>query len=223
MQFAVQFWDRRAAERPSRRRHQEADRIRQEFAPDDRVMVTYVGSFASYQGIDIIFDAMPEVARHDRNVRFLIIGGSDEEISHYKKQLESKGVMTEGAEKRVAFIGKIPPDRLPAYLLASDILLAPRKSGINSPLKILDYFKAGGAIVATNTVANQRLLDESTAELCEFEAQAFADAILRLAGDSDHRHQLGKNGRSKYLNEFNFTTFKGQLANAYQRLLNAHV
>jgi len=124
---------------------------------DEQVLVTYVGSFAEYQGIDIIFDAIPEVVKNCEQARFIIIGGNDDEIAAYRNKLDQFNVA-----ERVRFLGKIDPDALPAYLAASDILLAPRKSGINSPLKILDYFKAGAAIVATDTIANQKLLNETT-------------------------------------------------------------
>jgi glycosyltransferase involved in cell wall biosynthesis len=179
------------------------------------VLVTYVGSFAEYQGIDIIFDAIPEVISKTGRTRFVIIGGNDEEIANYRKVLEQRDAVSQ-----VCFMGKIDPDLLPAYLAASDILLAPRKSGINSPLKILDYFKAGAAIVATDTIANQKLLNESNAVLCPFDAGKFADAIVSLADDPGRRKQLGENAYSLYQSTHNFSVFKDQLNAAYQAVLS---
>lgn len=185
----------------------------------NQIVVTYVGSFASYQGIDIIFDCIPDVLKKNTNVKFLIIGGDQTEISYYQNSLNQLDISTSGENQQVMFAGKIAPDLLPAYLVASDILLAPRKSGINSPLKILDYFKAGSAIVATNTVANQRLLNEGTAVLCEFEATSFAESILSLANDSSRRTLLGQNGYKEYQKKYNFSVFKQQLGMAYQTIL----
>jgi glycosyltransferase involved in cell wall biosynthesis len=177
---------------------------------EEQVLVTYVGSFAEYQGVEIIFDAIPAVAGTTHRAKFIIIGGSQAEIDHYSQQLarHGKGIQIE-------FLGKINPDELPAYLAASDILLAPRKSGINSPLKLLDYFKAGGAIVATDTVANQRLLDQSNAVLCEFNTAAFSEAIIKLVDDVETRKSLGERGYQLYLEKYNFSVFTDQLAKAY--------
>ena len=202
----------------------------------DQVIVTYVGSFASYQGVDVIFDGIPQVVKSNDKIKFVIIGGNDQEIQHYHDQLSRQGLVVTSTKlpqksndsldhnpapsknHNVQFLGKIPPDELPAYLSASDILLAPRKSGINSPLKILDYFKAGAAIVATNTVANQRLLNADNAELCEFKSDAFAAAIMRLAENRERRQELGKNGHCAYRETYNFEVFRSQLKDAYDQI-----
>ncbi len=188
---------------------------KQEITGDsEALVVTYVGSFAEYQGVDIIFQAIPRVLRHNADIRFYIIGGNDDEIAHYSGILGDQGIS--GA---VLFAGKIDPDRLPAYLAASDILLAPRKSGINSPLKILDYFKAGGAIVATDTVANQRLLDSKTALLCEFDPDSFAHSILELAKNDEKRREIAAGGHSLYKTTYNFNEFTRQLGAVYNTVL----
>ncbi len=181
---------------------------------EGQIIATYVGSFAEYQGVDIIFNAIPTVVAKDPNIKFVIIGGNDEDIAKYRKMLESKGV-----KDNVTFVGMINPDILPAYLAASDILLAPRKSGINSPLKILDYFKAGAAIVATDTVANQRLLNSNNSVLCEFSASGFARAICELGNDHIMRTTLSGNAHQLYKSTYNFEKFTNQLERAYQSIV----
>ena len=47
------------------------------------------------------------------------------------------------------------------YLAAADILLSPRLGSVNTPLKLLDYLKAGRAIVATATAANRMVVGET--------------------------------------------------------------
>jgi len=178
------------------------------------VIITYAGSFASYQGVDIIFDAIPTIVKNSGSARFVIIGGSSTEINAYKKQLSEHGV-----QEQVLFLGKIAPDELPHYLAASDILLAPRKSGVNSPLKILDYFKAGGAIVATNTVGNRRLLNETNAAMCEFSVSSFSETIGVLINEPEKRKSLGFEGHKLYKSTYNFTTFKNKIGSAYDAVL----
>lgn len=180
---------------------------------EDSIIICYVGSFAEYQGVNIIFDSIPNVIDRIDNAQFVIIGGNKDEIAYYKNKLQEKNIVSQ-----VCFLGKIDPDKLPAYLSASDILLAPRKSGVNSPLKLLDYFKAGGAIVATDTIANQRLLDESIATLCPFDANSFSEAIFELAINPEKRKSLGKNTHDLYKSKYNFSEFKAQLGDAYNSL-----
>jgi len=180
-----------------------------------KVLVTYVGSFAVYQGIEVVFGAIPIVLEETELVRFVIIGGSVEEIAERRDTLNRQGI----AEEEVQFLGLIPPDDLPAYLSASDILMAPRKAGVNTPLKVLDYFKAGGAIVATDTTANRFILDQSCAKLCEFSDQGFANAILDLVHNVDQRRDIASRGRSLYEEKFNFNVFTRLVGDAYDEML----
>lgn len=179
----------------------------------DEIIVTYVGSFAVYQGIDLLFDSMPHALEGSDAVRFVVIGGSDDEISRRRRQLEEKGIA-----RRVSLVGKVPPDELPDYLAASDILLSPRMAGHNTPLKLLDYLKAGRPVVATDNEANRLILDEEVAVLVEPTPRKLADGILRLATDGTLRNTLGTRGRRLIDEEYNFENFRSRLADCYDRV-----
>jgi glycosyltransferase involved in cell wall biosynthesis len=179
------------------------------------VLATYVGSFAVYQGIDLLFDAIPEAVRAAPDLRVIIIGGSASEIASRKSSLAEKG-----CANAVTFLGKISPDELPAYLAASDILLSPRISGHNTPLKLLDYFKAGGAILATDVEANRLILDENTAAFARPEPSAFANALAALARDPARREALAAKGRHLIETTYNFDAYRTQLAAVYDQILD---
>lgn len=190
-------------------------RLRQKLKPGpETVLATYVGSFAVYQGIDLLFDAIPEALRQAPGLRILIIGGSETEIQTRKAALHARGITD-----AVHFPGKIAPDELPAYLAASDILLSPRISGHNTPLKLLDYFKAGGSILATDVEANRLLLDDTTALFAPPEHAAFATALATLARDPALRQTLAAKGRHLIDTTYNFDAYRAQLAAVYAALL----
>lgn len=180
---------------------------------DAEVLITYVGSFAVYQGVDLLFEVVPPVVAENPNARFVIIGGTPDEIRERRRRLADGNV-----EQAVSFLGKIPPDELPAYLAASDILLSPRIAGANTPLKILDYFKAGRAIVATDVEANRFLLDDDTAVLVRPEPKALAGGIGRAIGDRELRERLAENGRKQIDTKYNFKEFSRLLGECYRNL-----
>ncbi len=180
----------------------------------NEVLVTFVGSFAVYQGVDLMFSAVKDTLEKCPQVRFVVIGGNAEEIKQRQHYLQQRGV----ADK-VTFLGKISPDILPDYLCASDVLLSPRISGVNTPLKILDYMKAGKSIVATDVPANQLLLDKDTAVLAEPEPVKFAEALAALANDTELRARLGNCGRKLYENKYNFREYQKRLAVCYDYIL----
>lgn len=180
---------------------------------DDEIVITFVGSFAVYQGIDLLFAAIPEVVKADDRARIVIIGGTYSEIETRRSTLSKEGVAT-----NVTFLGKLPPDTLPTYLAASDILLSPRISGVNTPLKVLDYLKAGGAIVATDHPANRLLLNDDTAVFASSEPNAYAEAIVLLLQNDSKRSTLGSNSRKLYEKTYTFDRHRLRLQECYRML-----
>jgi len=178
------------------------------------VFITFVGSFALYQGVELMFDAIPLVAANCSRARFIIIGGSEVEIEAQRAKFKALGL-----EQRVKFLGKIAPEVLPNYLRASDILLSPRASGVNSPLKILDYMKAGRAIVATDIPSNRLLLSDENAMLTQPDPDAFSRGICALVNDAQKRQVMGTANYSLYTDKYNFESYRELIASCYASVL----
>lgn len=194
----------------------EAERLRARFVsrPDAR-LAAYAGSFALYQGIGLLFDAIPETVRRFPAVHFLIIGGSADEIAERRARLETLGLAD-----RVSFIGRVPPDQLPHYLRAADVLLSPRAQGSNTPLKTLDYLKVGRPIVAPDCEANRLILDESVALLPSPTPIAFAEAIAVLLRDDERRLRMGQDAQARIASEYSYECFRERLRRCYETLLS---
>lgn len=190
-----------------------ADIRRQLQSSPDNTLIAYVGSFAAYQGIELLFEAIPAVVSACPSARFVIIGGTPDEIRARTATLQQHN-----AAGAVVWPGHIAPDVLPDYLAAADILLSPRLTGVNTPLKLLDYLKAGRAIVATDTPANRLILSETSACLTQPNANAFANGIIHLASHPDQRQQLASQGASLISTLYNFEEFKRRLALCYSLL-----
>jgi len=189
--------------------------IRAELRGDARALLAaYVGSFAVYQGVDLMFAAIPKALEQTPRLRFAIIGGTAEEIEARRRALRAAG-----AGHAVTFLGKIAPDTLPSYLAAADLLLSPRTAGVNTPLKLLDYFKAGGAVIATDVAANRLIAGDETAVLTAPDAAAFADGIARAARDAALRGRLARNGRRLIAEKHNFDVFTRELGRCYAAIL----
>lgn len=181
---------------------------------DDDILATYVGSFAAYQGIDLLFNAMPDALKACGRLRFIVIGGTEAEIAQRTAWLAERG-----CADKVSFIGKKRPDILPCYLAASDMLLSPRIAGVNTPLKLLDYLKVSRGIVATDHEANRLILDENTAVLTDLTPEAFAAGIVGLALDGGRRARIASHCRRLIDEQYNFTVFKEGLRQCYADVL----
>ena len=182
--------------------------------PPGSVLALYVGSFAVYQGIDLLFDAISRALRLNPSLRAAVVGGSPAENAARRAQMEAAGLAD-----RVYLPGHVDPDELPHLLASADVLLSPRVAGGNTPLKLLDYLKAGRPVVACDNPANRLILDESNSRLVPPDPVSFAAAIDALAQDPALRRRLGDAGRALYLSTYNYPQYKRRLALAYDQLL----
>lgn len=181
----------------------------------NKTVLLYVGSFAEYQGLDVLLESMKFI---DQNVELVlvIIGGTAEEISNKKQVLQS---MRFSKNVKVLFLGQIEPNHLPDYLAASDILVSPRTQGNNSPLKILDYLKAGKTLLVSNHTAHNQILTHNEAYFYDtFDSTSLAKAIKTLNKNKSLGHNLAAKARLLFEKKFTFEMFKKRLGICYSYL-----
>jgi glycosyltransferase involved in cell wall biosynthesis len=153
-------------------------------------VVLYTGTFEAYQGLDLLLAAARLV--HDVNVeaRFVLIGGDAEQTARVRAQAASLGLSS-----AVLVVGERPAEEIPGYLDAADVLVSPRSTGTNTPLKIYQYLRAGKPIVATRLLTHTQVLTDEVAILTEPTPQAFADGIVRALGDAALARRIGEQAR----------------------------
>jgi glycosyltransferase involved in cell wall biosynthesis len=103
------------------------------------------------------------------------------------------------------------------YLALADVAVSPRVSGLNLPLKVIDYLCAGKAIVATDHPAHRTVLDESRALLVAPGEKAIAAGIVELALDRDRAAGLARAARRYATEHFGLGEFDAQVS----RILSA--
>ena len=94
----------------------------------------------------------------------------------------------------VIFTGQRPADEIPGFVAACDILVSPRTSGTNTPLKIYSYLRSGRPIVATRLRTHTQVLDSRTALLVLPRAEALAAGLARLIDAPHERAAAGRRG-----------------------------
>ena len=148
-------------------------------------LVLYTGTFEAYQGLDMLLDAAGILAQTQPQVRFLIVGGRDEQVALAKAQAERVGA-------KAIFTGYQPAREIPAFVEAADVLASPRIAGTNTPLKIYSYLRSGKPIVATDLLTHTQVLDRDIALLVPPKAEAFAAALSRLIAEPEVGRQLAR-------------------------------
>jgi hypothetical protein len=66
---------------------------------------------------------------------------------------------------------------MPLFIGLADVLVSPRLSGTNTPLKIYSFLKSGKPLVATNLWTHTQVLSDRIAVLVEPDAECMAEGI----------------------------------------------
>jgi glycosyltransferase involved in cell wall biosynthesis len=148
--------------------------------PPDARLVTYTGSFVELQALPLLIEAIPLVCRKIPVARFLLVGGTSQEIAPLVRQAEQLGVA-----EHVVFEEARPQSEMPGIMGAADVLVSPRIRGINPPGKLLPYLASGKPVVATDTLVHNQLLDSSCAFLTPPHAQGLAEGIVEALSDAE--------------------------------------
>jgi len=181
----------------------------------DDLIVMFVGSFAGYQGVPLLLDAAVKALSAVPSARLAVIGGTPEEIATLRAEMAA----SDDVARRIMFLGRMPPEEIPDHLAAADVLVSPRLGGVNTPLKLLDYLKAGRAIVATDVPANRHILDESVSILVPPTVEGLCDGLMRALKDPELRRRLGEAGQRLIREQYGFERFAQRLGACYDQVL----
>ena len=148
-------------------------------------VVLYTGTFEPYQGLDLLFAAAKLVNGQRPDVRFVLAGGKPDQVAIARRR--AAGLGAEG----LIFTGEQPSELIPSYLDAADVLVSPRSSGTNTPLKIYQYLRSGRPIVATRLLTHTQVLSDDVAILTEPAPDDFACGILRAIEEPETAKRIG--------------------------------
>jgi len=166
---------------------------------DDDLALVYIGSLSRFRGLDFLIDALKRLIAKpgmDR-VRMVFIGYSLDgaDIKFLRDYAEAAGLAD-----RVRIHESVPEDELPFYIRACDIGLSPiEPNGVllySSPIKILEYFKAGVPVAATRIPDQEDILSRSSGGvLAGWDVPEFAERLKDLClMTAEERKAMGRRG-----------------------------
>jgi glycosyltransferase involved in cell wall biosynthesis len=116
-------------------------------------------------------------------IAFLVVGGT-------RAQVEAAERLAREAGAPLVFTGQRPAHEIPHFIDLSDVLVSPRTSGTNTPLKIYSYLRFNRPIVATDLYTHTQVLTPEVARLAAAEPEPFAQAITDLLADPERGRRL---------------------------------
>ena len=176
----------------------------------DTPMVLYTGTFEAYQGLDLLFDAAKLVVARRPDVQFVLAGGRPDQIAQARRAVRGAA--------HIVFAGQRSSEEIPSYLDAADVLVSPRSTGTNTPLKIYQYLRAGRPIVATRLLTHTQVLSDEVAVLTAPSAEEFAEGILRAIADREESRRIGERARRLAETKYSYEAYLGRTRQACEHL-----
>ncbi len=178
---------------------------------DDSVIIS-LRNFEPVYDITTLIRAAQIVVQQLPKTQFLLVGSGGEEAS-------LKGLVVELAlAKSVKFVGKVPNDKLPAFLAAADIYVSTSLSDAGIAASTAEAMAVGLPVVITNSGENDRwITDGQNGLLVEVSQPALlADRLLSLLADTELQKKMGAAGRSVIVERNNYQVEMSKMDHLYR-------
>ena len=186
-------------------------------SPSDFIVLC-VGQFIDRKGRWVFLDAARDVLRSDRDVTFVWLtpqmpsAEDQKRIDGYELGDKFRLVLSE-------MLGKDRLDVLRFFRIADVFTLPSYVEGL--PIALLEAMALGRPSISTNVYAiPEAVKDNETGILIEAgDAQALADAIVKLKGDAQLRERLAQRGREYVLEHFDERDAAASALEAYEEAM----
>ncbi len=195
--------------------------LRQKLGLADCVVLGFIGSFYSYEGLDLLIDALDLLRVRRSDLRLLLVGGGPEE-----KRLKDR-VAERRLQDRVLFVGRVRLEEVPRYYQAIDLLVFPRRrmrlTELVTPLKPLEAMAQGKPVLASDVGGHRELVRHKDTGLLfpADDAAALAAAIEAALADPAGTQGIAAAGRRFVTEERNWHAVGARYEPIYEALLGA--
>ena len=174
-----------------------ADMLVELGAPRDRVHVIGNGAVAERYGsdTDLVLDVMK---RPGLEAMVLILMGEGPALQSLQEL-----ALNHGLQDRVRALGVVPPDLLPAHVMACDGALIPAINDYASPLKLFDSLAAGVVTLAPDQPnLRENIVDgENGLLFAEGDGDALYAQLQRIVGDRALARRIGVAGKQSLIDQ----------------------
>lgn len=175
--------------------------------------VVYAGTLESYQGIDVLVQAMGVISKKEPHIGCIIVGGTAEQVDRYRTLARKCG-----ADNNIIFTGRIPQNQARAYIEQADVLVSPRSSGTNTPLKIYEQLASGIPLVATDIYSHTQVLTPEVAFLVQLDPEDMAGGIMDALAPDGRATAIAANARKLYEREYSRTAYVEKLRRVLEQV-----
>ncbi|NJP06007.1 MAG: glycosyltransferase family 4 protein [Chloroflexaceae bacterium] len=163
-------------------------------APDDEPRILFFGRIWPYKGLDYLIRAEPQITERLPGVR-IVIAGKGEDFDRYR-------AMMVHPEHFIVYNEYVSNEQRAELFQQASVVVLPYIEASQSGVIPLAY-SAAKPVVATRVGGIPEIVDDGQTGylVAPGDAQALADAILRLLTNPERCREFGRNGEHKLLKE----------------------
>jgi glycosyltransferase involved in cell wall biosynthesis len=191
--------------------------VRTRWKLDNAPVVLLYTRFFEFR-LERIVEILRRVVGQVPKARLLIVGqGLFGEETQLDERLKAAGL-----SDRVVFTGWVEADQLPGYFAASDVAIFPYDDTLinrtKCSVKLVDLLAAGLPVVADRVGQNAEYIVDGVSGLlvAPEDDAAFAEAVVRLLSDGDHRARLGAAAAGRVQEHFAWDRLAEGVERAYR-------
>lgn len=181
--------------------------------PKDKRFIVYAGTLEPYQGIDILIKAFARVVSEIQDVFLIIVGGTEAQVKSYYGLSETLGL-----KKNTLFTGRVPQLFAKHYCSLASVLISPRSSGTNTPLKIYEQLASGIPLVATDIYSHTQVLSDEVAFLVKPEPDDMANGIIKALNKNEGRCSIAVNAKKLYNQKYSRPVYEKKMQQVLELL-----
>lgn len=189
-------------------------------------VLVYAGVLARSRGITVAVEAAAQLRDKFPSLRLLLIGQFSS--SSYRDELHNL-IRDLGMQDQVDVVGRVPHERIPAYLATADVGLCLLQPSVvryrwTEPIKYFECAAAGIPEVLSDLPDLRRLIERNSNGLLvdATDPEAVAGAVERLLRLPEEARHMGARGRQAFVETYNWEVASEALIALCREVLGDH-
>ncbi len=161
--------------------------------PADKILIGYAGMLRTMGMEKGVESALRSLVSLSEEKMLLVVGGHKSEVEFYAGMAKDLGVSA-----RVIFVGRVAPNKVPLYLKACDVLVAPFPDTEHyrhymSPLKLFEYMASGVPIVVSDLPSIREIVDDSMVKFMDpHDSGSLASLVMAILDNQEEASNLSE-------------------------------
>ncbi|MGZ5486431.1 MAG: glycosyltransferase, partial [Nitrososphaeraceae archaeon] len=181
----------------------------------DCKIVMFCGTPKLYKGIEDLIEAIYLI--NNKDILLMLVGVDNSE--EYSKYLIK--VAKQKLKERLKIFGMQPFDKIPEFLLLSDVVVIPQKRGFSTlgqiPSKIFDSMAMAKPTIATNVSDLPEILNGCGWIVEPDSPDQLSRAILDVLENQEEARRIGFKAREKCIKEYSWDKMEKVLENIFKK------